>query len=151
MLNIVLKSVVVLNVIMLSVVMMNVVAPNSFVTSCYKLGHFRVSSFIVPWVKRHSAKLLKMAGKYFFRFSGSGSAKPDACQSIDGETTSRNCGLRRVAGQHHLHRVQSGKAPDNPILQRARVTSGLYYKTIMIVIVMIVSDPTIWSVTYDRN
>jgi hypothetical protein len=27
----------------------------------------------------------------------------------------------------------------------------LYYKTIMIVIMMIVSDATIWSVTYDRN
>ncbi len=29
--------------------------------------------------------------------------------------------------------------------------SGLYYKTIMIVIMTIVSDATIWSVTYDRN
>jgi hypothetical protein len=28
---------------------------------------------------------------------------------------------------------------------------GLYYKTTMIVIMMIVSDATIWSVTYDRN
>jgi hypothetical protein len=30
-------------------------------------------------------------------------------------------------------------------------TCGLYYKTITIVIMMIVSDATIWSVTYDRN
>ncbi len=30
-------------------------------------------------------------------------------------------------------------------------TSGLYYKTITIVIMMIVSDAAIWSVTYDRN
>jgi hypothetical protein len=30
-------------------------------------------------------------------------------------------------------------------------TSGLYYKTITIVLMMIVSDATIWSVTYDRN
>ncbi len=30
-------------------------------------------------------------------------------------------------------------------------TSGLYYKTIMIVIMMIVSDATIWSITYGRN
>ncbi len=30
-------------------------------------------------------------------------------------------------------------------------TSGLYYKTITIVIMMIISDATIWSVTYDRN
>jgi hypothetical protein len=29
--------------------------------------------------------------------------------------------------------------------------SGQYYKTITIVIMMIVSDATIWSVTYDRN
>ncbi len=29
--------------------------------------------------------------------------------------------------------------------------SGLYYKTITIVIMTIVSDATIWSVTYDRN
>jgi hypothetical protein len=29
--------------------------------------------------------------------------------------------------------------------------SGLYYKTITIVIITIVSDATIWSVTYDRN
>ncbi len=29
--------------------------------------------------------------------------------------------------------------------------SGLYYKTIMIVIITIVSDVTIWSITYDRN
>ncbi len=28
---------------------------------------------------------------------------------------------------------------------------GLYYKTITIVIMTIVSDATIWSVTYDRN
>jgi hypothetical protein len=28
---------------------------------------------------------------------------------------------------------------------------GLYYKTITIVIMMIISDATIWSVTYDRN
>jgi len=27
--------------------------------------------------------------------------------------------------------------------------SGLYYKTIMIIIMMIVSDATIWSVTFD--
>jgi hypothetical protein len=30
-------------------------------------------------------------------------------------------------------------------------TCGLYYKTITIIILMIVSDATIWSVTYDRN
>ncbi len=30
-------------------------------------------------------------------------------------------------------------------------SSGLYYKTITIVIMVIVSDATIWSVTYDRN
>ncbi len=30
-------------------------------------------------------------------------------------------------------------------------SSGLYYKTITIVIMMIVSDATIWSVTYGRN
>ncbi len=29
--------------------------------------------------------------------------------------------------------------------------SGLYYKAITIVIMMIVSDATIWSITYDRN
>jgi len=28
---------------------------------------------------------------------------------------------------------------------------GLYYKTITIIIMMIISDATIWSVTYDRN
>jgi len=28
---------------------------------------------------------------------------------------------------------------------------GLYYKTITIIIKMIVSDATIWSITYDRN
>jgi hypothetical protein len=28
---------------------------------------------------------------------------------------------------------------------------GLYYKTIMTVIMTIVSDATIWSVTYDHN
>ncbi len=28
---------------------------------------------------------------------------------------------------------------------------GLYYKTITIVIMMIVSDATIWSITYDYN
>jgi hypothetical protein len=32
-----------------------------------------------------------------------------------------------------------------------KVTSGLYYKTITIVLMMIVSDATIWSVTYDCN
>ncbi len=30
-------------------------------------------------------------------------------------------------------------------------TSGLYYKTITIVIMAIISDATIWTVTYDRN
>ncbi len=30
-------------------------------------------------------------------------------------------------------------------------TSGLYYKTITIIIMTIVSDATIWSVSYDRN
>ncbi len=30
-------------------------------------------------------------------------------------------------------------------------TSGLYYKTITIVIMMIVSDAKIWSITYGRN
>ncbi len=30
-------------------------------------------------------------------------------------------------------------------------TSGLYNKTITIVIMTIVSDATVWSVTYDRN
>jgi hypothetical protein len=29
--------------------------------------------------------------------------------------------------------------------------SGLYYKTITIIIMTIVSDATIWSVTYDHN
>jgi hypothetical protein len=29
--------------------------------------------------------------------------------------------------------------------------SGLYYKTITIVIMTIVSDATVWSLTYDRN
>jgi hypothetical protein len=29
--------------------------------------------------------------------------------------------------------------------------SGLYYKTITIVLMTIVSDATIWSITYDRN
>jgi len=33
----------------------------------------------------------------------------------------------------------------------APLSCGLYYKTITIVILMIVSDATIWSVTYDRN
>ncbi len=32
-----------------------------------------------------------------------------------------------------------------------QMTCGLYYKTIMIVIMMIVSDATIWSVTYNHN
>jgi hypothetical protein len=31
------------------------------------------------------------------------------------------------------------------------LTSGLYYKTIMIVIMTIISDATIWIVTYDRD
>jgi hypothetical protein len=30
-------------------------------------------------------------------------------------------------------------------------TCGLYYKTITIVIMTIVSDATVWSITYDRN
>ncbi len=30
-------------------------------------------------------------------------------------------------------------------------TSGLYYKTITIIIMTIVSDATVWSVTYDHN
>ncbi len=30
-------------------------------------------------------------------------------------------------------------------------TNGLYYKTITIVIMMIVSDATVWSITYDHN
>ncbi len=30
-------------------------------------------------------------------------------------------------------------------------SSGLYYKTITIIIMTIISDATIWSVTYDRN
>jgi hypothetical protein len=30
-------------------------------------------------------------------------------------------------------------------------TNGLYYKTITNIIMMIISDTTIWSVTYDRN
>jgi hypothetical protein len=30
-------------------------------------------------------------------------------------------------------------------------TCDLYYKTITIIIMTIVSDATIWSVTYDRN
>ncbi len=29
--------------------------------------------------------------------------------------------------------------------------NSLYYKTIMIVIMMIISDATVWSVTYDHN
>ncbi len=32
-----------------------------------------------------------------------------------------------------------------------KAACGLYYKTITIVIMMIISDATIWSVTYDRN
>ncbi len=30
-------------------------------------------------------------------------------------------------------------------------TSGLYYKTIMIIIMTIISDATIWSITYNHN
>jgi hypothetical protein len=44
---------------------------------------------------------------------------------------------------------------DNPSLKPERHvrvnTIGLYYKIIMIVIMTIISDATIWSVTYDRN
>ncbi len=32
-----------------------------------------------------------------------------------------------------------------------QLTRGLYYKTIMIVTLTIISDATIWSVTYDHN
>jgi hypothetical protein len=32
-----------------------------------------------------------------------------------------------------------------------RLFCGLYYKTITIVIMMIISDATIWSITYDCN
>jgi hypothetical protein len=35
--------------------------------------------------------------------------------------------------------------------KKMKPTSGLYYKTITIVIMTIVSDATIWSITYDRN
>jgi hypothetical protein len=37
------------------------------------------------------------------------------------------------------------------ILRIGNAISGLYYKTITIVIMTIVSDATIWSVTYSRN
>jgi hypothetical protein len=44
---------------------------------------------------------------------------------------------------------------DNPSLKPERHvrvnTIGLYYKTITIVIMMIISDATIWSITYDHN
>jgi hypothetical protein len=32
-----------------------------------------------------------------------------------------------------------------------KMICGLYYKTITIIIMTIVSDDTIWSITYDRN
>jgi hypothetical protein len=34
---------------------------------------------------------------------------------------------------------------------KSEFISGLYYKSITIVIMMIINDATIWSVTYDRN
>ena len=37
----------------------------------------------------------------------------------------------------------------DPILESSLKTSGLYYKAITIVIMTIVSDATIWSVTFD--
>ncbi len=37
------------------------------------------------------------------------------------------------------------------MLSSDKHTSGLNYKTITIIIMTIVSDATIWSVTYDHN
>ncbi len=39
----------------------------------------------------------------------------------------------------------------NMFIIQATVSRGLYYKTITIVIMMIISDATVWSVTYDRH
>jgi hypothetical protein len=36
-------------------------------------------------------------------------------------------------------------------LQKLLCLCGLYYKTITIIIMTIISDATIWSITYDRN
>jgi hypothetical protein len=48
-------------------------------------------------------------------------------------------------------RAQKEEAMFLKYLKGAGYYCGLYYKTTTIVIMSIVSDATIWSVTYDRN
>ena len=51
----------------------------------------------------------------------------------------------------HMVTLHFMEAAINNIFIKISETCGLYYKTITIVIMMIVSDATIWSVTYDRK
>ncbi len=49
----------------------------------------------------------------------------------------------------NYRRWEQGQHSQNLLI--GSVSSGLYYKNITIVIMTIVSDATIWSITYDRN
>jgi hypothetical protein len=48
-----------------------------------------------------------------------------------------------------MRREEQGQHSQNLLI--GSVSSGLYYKNITIIIMTIVSDATIWSVTYDCN
>jgi hypothetical protein len=52
---------------------------------------------------------------------------------------------------HRLPLINLSKASFTKPIAYKKMICGLYYKTITIVIMTIVSDDTIWSVTYDRN
>jgi hypothetical protein len=55
---------------------------------------------------------------------------------------------RRVC---HRHRLLHQRTGIDDTVDESLATIGLYNKTIMIVIMMVINDATIWSITYDHN
>jgi hypothetical protein len=76
----------------------------------------------------------------FGLLTGFGEFPPSVKCNVRGRSNRGLGGMLRKFGSHDWGAELSSK-----------INCGLYYKTITIVIMMIVSDTTIWSVTYDRN